>query len=351
LGIYYENDPTGAAELIYLASEIRKGAGDNNVLTDLLVEYIERLGSKIVIEDASPQDKENDNHLKEVIANIESEIVSKLEKKGIEPDVLQAVQQKLTERMEACFKNLKADWESRLDSSTIEKEGGYKTILKMLEDSVEKREELHNIFKQVRLSVNEGGIDENNFQQLNSEIQRPRQLQEKSEAQSQSGKKTSPPNGILSYNHTKLFIEKEVSRCLRYQIPFSVMTISIDKIIPKQEIPRGCINGHQINKYVTDELLNILRHADLVGILTKKIMARLLPMTDNRNAKIAMSRIIRGLNSKYFTINDISLSVKFAAAVTSFDADETPDPASFIHAAEKEHNDFLIRLRNVHDLY
>ena len=347
----FKNDPTGAAELIYLASEIRKGTGDETILTDLLVEYIERLGSKIVIQDANPQEKENDNHLKGVIANIESEIVSKLENKGIEPDVLQAVEQKLTERMEACFKNIKADWESRLDSSTVEKEEGNKTILKMLEEGAEEDEELYRILKQIRLSINERGIDENNFQQLFGEIQRLRQLQEESEAQSQSGKKTSLPNGILSYNHTKLFIEKEVSRCLRYQIPFSVMTISIDKIIPKQEIPKGCIDGHQINKYVTDELLNILRHADLVGILTKKIRVILFPMTDSHNAKIAMSRILKGLNSKDFTINDISFSVKFAGAVTSFDVDETPDSASFIHAAEKEHDDFLIRLRNVQDLY
>jgi GGDEF domain-containing protein len=347
----FKNDPTGAAELIYLASEIRKGTGDNTILTDLLVEYIERLGSKIVIQDASPQDKENDNHLKDVIANVESEIVSKLENKGIEPDVLQTVQQKLTERMEACFKNLKADWESRPDSSTVEKESGNETILKMLEDSAEEDEELQRIFKQIRLSINEHDIDENNFQQLYGEIQRLRQLQEESEAQSQSEKKTSLPNGILSYNHTKLFIEKEVSRCLRYQIPFSIMTISIDKIIPKQEIPKGCIDGHRINKYLTDELLNILRDADLVGILAKKIIAVLLPMTDNSNAKIAMSRILKGLNSKDFTINDISLSVKFAGNVTSFDVDETPDSASFIHTAEKEHNDFLIRLRNVQDLY
>ena len=74
-------------------------------------------------------------------------------------------------------------------------------------------------------------------------------------------------------------------------------------------------------------------------------------MTDNRNAKMAMSRILKGLNSKNFTINDISLSVNFAGVVTSFDADETPDSTSFIQAAEKEHNDFLIRLRNVQDLY
>ena len=347
----FKNDPSGAAELIYLASEIRKGTGDKNVLTDLLVEYVERLGSKIVIEDINPKDQKNDNHLKDVIAKVESEIVNKLEKKGIEADVLHAVQQRLTERMEACFNNLKANWEDGLNLPSNKKEIGNKTIFKMLEESVEEGEELHHIFKQIRLSIDERDIDENNFQQLYGEIQRLRKLQEKGEAQSKPEKKEKLHQGLLSYNNTVLFIEKEVSRSLRYETPFSVMTVSIEKIVPKQAVPRGSINGQQINKFVTDELIYILRDADLVGILTKKIIIVLLPMTDNRNAKMAMSRILKGLNSKNFTINDISLSVKFAGVVTSFDADETPDSTSFIQAAEKEHNDFLIRLRNVQDLY
>ncbi|UCF95181.1 MAG: hypothetical protein JSW39_13855, partial [Desulfobacterales bacterium] len=44
------SDPKGAAELIYLASEIKRGAGDPNVLTELLVDYVERLGSKLALD-------------------------------------------------------------------------------------------------------------------------------------------------------------------------------------------------------------------------------------------------------------------------------------------------------------
>ena len=347
----FKNDPSSAAELIYLATEIRKGTGDETVLKDLLVEYVERLGSKIVLDDAKTDEQQEANHLKEVIAGVESEIISKLEKKGIESEVIQAVQQRLAERMESCFDNLKAEWEQR-QKMTPSKEGEMgTTIFKILEESVEEGDELHNILKQVRSSAQEQEIDENNFQQLCDEIQRRIKIKKKNDTQSNKAEKKKLPTSILNYSNTRLFLEKEIYRCLRYETPFSMITFSISKIIPKQPIPKGAIKGHQIYEFILQELNSILRDADLVGILTKKIIAVLLPMTNKGNARIAMSRLLKCLHAKSFLINDISLSLKFAGAVTSFDIDDTPDWESFIRAAENEHNDLIIRLRNVQDLY
>ena len=347
----FKNDPSSAAELIYLASEIRKGTGDENVLTDLLVEYIERIGSKIALDDVNPNEQKESDDLKKIIAGVESEIVNKLEKKGIEPDVLKAVQQKLIERMESSFNELKAGWKLGQETSSPEDEIGKTSIFNMLEESVDEGEELHNILKQAKSSIREQGLDENNFQQLYNEIQRLTQLQEKSEAKLDNSKKKTLPNGILSYNQTQLFIEKEISRSLRYETPFSVITFSVQEIIPKQSIPSGSINGHLVNKVIMGQLVSNLRDADLIGILTKKIITVLLPMTENPNAKIAMSRLQKGLQAESFIINDFLFSVKFAGVVTSFDVDRTPDFTSFIRTAENGHNDFLIRLKNIQDLY
>ena len=347
----FKNDPSSAAELIYLASKIRKGTGDEDVLTDLLVEYIERIGSKIVLDDVNPNEQKEGDDLKKIIADVESEIVKKLEKKGIEPDVLQAVQQRLIERMDSSFNEITESRELRQDTSSQAGEIGKTTIFTMLEESVNDGEELHKILKQARSSIGERGIDENNFQQLYSEIQRLMKLQEKREAKLENGEKKALPNGILSYNQTLLFIEKEISRSLRYETPFSIITFSVQKIIPKQPIPSGSIKGHLVNNLIMAELVNILRDADLVGILTKKILAVLLPMTENQNAKIAMSRLLKGLHAKSFLINGYSFSVKFAGVITSFDVDRTPDLISFMRIAENEHSDFLVRLKNIQDLY
>ncbi|UCE52538.1 MAG: hypothetical protein JSV31_25315 [Desulfobacterales bacterium] len=343
----FKNDPSGAAELIYLASELRQGTGDEKVLTDFLVEYIERLGSKIALDDTESGEQEAGNHLREVIANVESEIVSKLKKKGVDEDVLGAVQQRLAERMEMCFSKLKLDLERRqaTSSSSATEDMGKSTIFRVLEESVEEGDELHKILIQVRASVKESDIDENNFQQIYEEISKRFQDQPKKKH------KKKLPSDILNYKSTLLFIEKEISRSIRYETPFSAITFSIEKIIPEQPIARGALEGLEINKFIMGELVNILRGSDIVGILSKKIIVVLLPMTEKMSAKVALNRILKTLHTKSFNIKGIPLKVKFGGVVTSFDHDQTPDLDSFISTAENEHTEFLIRLRNVQDLY
>jgi hypothetical protein len=340
-----KNDPSGAAELIYLASELRQGTGDEKVLTDFLVEYIERLGSKIALDDTASGEQEAGSHLREIIANVESEIVSKLKKKGVDENVLGAVQQRLAERMEMCFNKLKLDWERRQKTSATDEDMGKSTIFRVMEESVEEGDELHNILIELRASVKESDIDENNFQQIYEEITKRIQGQPKKK------QKKRLPNEILNYKNTLLFIEKEISRSTRYDTPFSTITFSIEKIIPEKPIPKGAFEGHEINKLVMGELANILRGSDVVGILSKKIIVALLPMTEKTSAKTALNRILKILHTRSFNIKGIPLKVKFGGIVTAFDHNQTPDLDSFISAAENKHNEFLIRLRNVQDLF
>jgi hypothetical protein len=341
----FKRDPSGAAELIYLASELRKDTGDEKILTELLVDYIERIGSKIVLDTTNPDGDASDDHIKKVIANVESDIVSRLDKKGIDDEVLNGVQEKLMERMEMCFKKLKKEWESQQTATTPTTEVGQTTIFRILEESVGEGDELDNILKQVRNSVKEGEIDENNIHQIFKEIT---QINKKK----QTGKKNKKlPSGILSYENTLFFIEKEISRSNRYETTFSVISFSIVKVEPKQPIPKGKLNGQEINEFVMRELVKSLRDADLIGILTKKILIALLPMADKENAKIAMRRILRSLHDGLITVNGLDLKVQFAGTVTAFDENQTPDLESFLKVVENDHNELIIRLRNIRELY
>ena len=340
-----KRDPSGAAELIYLASELRKGTGDDKILTELLVDYIERIGSKIVLDTTDLNDANGDNNIKKVIANVESEIVGRLDKKGIDDKVLDSVQEKLMERMEMCFNKIKKEWESRQTSDTSTVAADQTTIFKILEESVGEGDELHNILAQVRSSVKEGKIDENNIQQIFKEIARIN----KNKQTRKTGKTL--PSGILPNNTTRFFIEKEIFRSNRYETPFSVIALSIVKVESKQPIPKGKLNGQKINQCVMAELAKSLRDADLIGILTKKILVVLLPMTEKENAKIAMRRILGSLHGHPITVNNLDLKVQFAATVTSFDEDQTPDLKSFLKVIENDHDEFIIRLQNIRDLY
>ena len=340
----FKKDPSSAAELIYLASELRKGTGDDKILTELLVDYIERIGSKIVLDRVNPGGDTDENHIRKVIANVESDIVSRLDKKGIDDEVLEGVQKKLMARMEECFNKLKNEWELKQKSTTPADDIGQTTIFKILEESVDEGDELHDILTRARKDVQAGEIDENDIRQIFNKIK----LINKKKATRKNRKAL--PGGILTHQNTLLFIEKEISRSNRYDTPFSVITFSIIKIVPNQPIPKGKLSGQKINQIVMGELIKSLRNADLVGILTKSILVVLLPMTEKENARIALRRLTKSLHDGPITVNGFDLKVQFAGAVTSFDAYHTPDLDTFLKIVENDHNELVVRLKNVHGL-
>ncbi|MBW2564798.1 MAG: hypothetical protein JRE29_12340, partial [Deltaproteobacteria bacterium] len=385
-------DPSGAAELIYLASEIKKGTGDEKVLSDLLVDYVERIGSKISLDAAEQKGEEGGKYLKNIISGVESEIVGKLKQKDINSDIISSVEKRLEERMEECFDKLQSDWASRYDSSGS---GEGKSILDIFEEDAKEGEDLKRILESVRSSVRERGLDENDFKQMFNEFSKSKLSQEKKnlkkeelekeaqekrklkkkeqekEAQNkeelkkkdqekktqgkkeQEKKKEKPgfPKGVFNRKTTLYFIEKEISRAVRYSTPFSAMLLSILKVTPEKSVPKGSITHGDVMNAVLAELAEVVRDTDMVGLLDKKKILALLPMTKKTDSKMAMSRIMKILQAKSFIINDYPLAVKFVGVVSDYDHDRAQTLKSFIKASENELYDMINRLKNIQDIY
>ncbi|MGD9189601.1 MAG: hypothetical protein PVI89_15385, partial [Desulfobacteraceae bacterium] len=93
-----KENPAQAAKLIYLASEIRKGTGDDAVLADILVDYVEKMGQQIA-RDAAPTDsKEGEEHLKKVIGDVESTIIGQLGRMDLDNEVLLRIEERINKR-------------------------------------------------------------------------------------------------------------------------------------------------------------------------------------------------------------------------------------------------------------
>ena len=380
-------DPSGAAELIYLASEIKKGTGDEKVLSDLLVDYVERIGSKISLDAAEQKGEEGGKYLKNIISGVESEIVSKLKQKDINNDIISSVEKRLEERMEECFNKLQSDWALRYDSSGT-KEG--KTILDIFEEDAKEGEDLKAILESVRSSVREGGLDENDFKQMFNEFSKSKLSQQKKnlkkkelekeaqekeelkkkaqekeeqvnktlekkeqEKKMQGKKKEKPglPKGVFNRKTTLYFVEKEISRAVRYSTPFSAMLLSILKVTPEKPVPKGSITHGDVMNAVLAELAETVRDTDTVGLLDKKKILTLLPMTKKTDSKMAMSRIMKILQAKSFIVNDYPLAVKFVGVVSVYDHDRAQTLKSYIKASENELYDMINRLKNIQELY
>jgi len=380
-------DPGGAAELIYLASEIKKGTGDEKVLSDLLVDYVERIGSKISLDAAEEKGEEGGKYLKDIISKVESEIVGQLKEKDIDNDVISSVQNRLEERMEECFNKLQSDWASRSEASG---NGKGKSVLDIFEEDAKEGEDLKAILESVRSSIQEKELDENDFKQILDEISKSKleqqkknlkkeelkkkaqenerlkkeaqqkQKQEKEEVKKktqgkkeQEKKKEKPglPKGVLNRKSTLYFIEKEISRAVRYGTPFSVMLLSIFKVTPEKSVPKGMISQSDIMNALLAETAETVRDTDTVGILDKKKIITLLPMTGKTESKMAMSRIMKILQADSFIINDYPLAIKIVGVVSVYDNDRAQTLKAYIKASEHELFNMINRLQNVQDLY
>ena len=340
-----KENPVEAAELICLAAEIRKGTGDEKVLTDLLVDYVERMGSKLGQDITAENGAEGEQHLRQVITGLETNIVSRLKDMNVvKDDVLEGLEERLNKRMDVVFDKLRDDWIQSKSMTPEENRSKNLTVLQILEQSVGENEELGEILTIVRAKVQAEEIDENDFKEIYSEINKQKQIKREQEA-----KKKMPP-GVLKSQAIVFVIKKEISRASRYDLPFSALSFSVVKTKPKTEGPADAITQQAVMDAILQRLADILREADIIGQLGKNKMVGLLPMTMKSDAKQALRRTMRLLHGDPIEVDGIPLTVKIAGVSTTFDAERMTDGKAFMQAMSNELIEMIARVKNIQEL-
>ncbi len=341
-----KENPVEAAELICLAAEIRKGTGDEKVLTDLLVDYVERMGSKLGQDITAENGAEGEQHLRQVITGLETNIVSRLKDMNVvKDDVLEGLEERLNKRMDTVFDKLRDDWIQSKSMTPEQNRAKNLSVLQILEQSVGENEELGEILTIVRSKVKSEEIDENDFKEIYSEINKQKQIKREQEA-----KKKMPP-GVLKSQAIMFVIKKEISRASRYDLPFSALAFSVVKAKPKTGGPADAITQQAVMDAILHRLADILREADIIGQLGKNKMIGLLPMTMQSDAKLALRRTMRLLHSDQIEVGGIPLTVKIAGVSTTFDADRMTDGSVFMQAMSNELTEMVIRVKNIQELF
>ena len=341
-----KDNPVEAAELIYLAAEIRKGTGDEKVLTDLLVDYVERMGSKLGQDITAENGAEGEQHLRQVITGLETNIVSRLKDMNVvKDDVMEGLEDRLNKRMDAVFDKLRDDWIQSKSMTPEQNRSKNLSVLQILEQSVGEDEELGEILTIVRSKVQSEEIDENDFKEIYSEINKQKQIKREQEA-----KKKMPP-GVLKSQAIIFVIKKEISRASRYDLPFSALSFSVVKAKPKTGGPADAIEQQAVMDAILHRLADILREADIIGQLGKNKMIGLLPMTMQSDAKLALRRTMRLLHSDPIEVGGIPLTVKVAGVSTTFDPERMTDGKAFIQAMSNELTEMVVRVKNIQELF
>jgi len=344
-------NPKGAAELIYLASEIRKGSGDDKVMSDLLVDYIERVGSKLTLDAAEKRGPEGEKQLHGIIAKVEKELLQGLKNKDIDTAVIHQVAQRLNNRMEECTKRLESQWSLRRKSYPGDSEESATTVLGVFEESADDEQELHAVLDKVRSSVDNKGLDKNSVKQVKVDSEEAISPSQKETPEAEKPAITAPLKGVLKRSSILYILEKEIARSIRYETPFSVLMLSVFKVKPEKQVAPDTINNEAVMNLVLNHLIRVFRKTDIIGQLDEGKILVILPMTPEVNSRKAMSRILKQINDRRFEIDGIALTLKLAGSVTAFDQDLTPSLKEFIRRAEDNIMDMIMRLKNIHSIY
>jgi len=339
-----KKDPKQAAELMALAAEIRKGEGDEQVLTDVLVEYVERLGTSMTQDMARESGPGDEDHLRNVMTGVESKLVKQLRQMDIQDDVLTRIEGKLNQRLDDIVQDIKLDYirSTGLDSAPREIEE--LTVLQTLERSVSESDELGGILKAVRQRVDDGEVDADDFSQIYAEIERQKQLQEEQDANREM------PAGVLSTKNLTLFIDKEISKAVRYELPFSALAFSVVRAKYLEKRPGKKIPADELLDQVLERLARIVRDTDVVGKLRKNQMVALLPLTPLGEAKLALRRTMKLLHGEAFEMGGVPLEVKVAGTITPFQKGRTPNTETFMDVLSKDLVEMATRVKNIHAL-
>jgi hypothetical protein len=320
-------NPQGAAELIYLAAEIRKSGQDESILSELLVEYVERAGTELTLDAIKSDDKADSGKIHSIFERIRTDLVGNLKNKQIDNDVLERMESRLVERLEESIRHLKSAMVYKQFDSSESRPPTKADLLKLLKTQSKDTNELKEIVTQVKQALAERGVEENIFDEVYTEIMA--QPEKKT-----SGKPKPPPPGSLNRASTLFVLEKEILRANRYDTPFSILSFMVIKALPKETVIPGDVTPEDIIAGFVGALTQIVRETDLVGMLSPKMVGVIQPMTPGENAKIALERISQALRSIEFRVNDIPFEIDFAATVTPFDAEQTADLKSFVAAAQ-----------------
>jgi hypothetical protein len=246
--------------------------------------------------------------------------------------------------MDELFENLKGEWNTRQSGEPEKESPKDLSVLQILEESVGDSEELGTILRMVRSEAQSKGLDENDFKEILAEINKQKDNKKRRNA------KKIMPGDILDSEGLTFFLEKEISRSLRYDLPFATMSFSVVSAKPKTKAPTDTITQKALIDAVLHKLAAKIRGADMVALFGKNKVVALLPMTPQDEGKLALRRHLKLLNTETVEVKGIPVAIQVAGVITNFDSDKTPDASAFLEVLSSDLSEMVTRIKNLHGL-
>jgi hypothetical protein len=333
-----QSDPTGFARFLYLASEIEKESGSSKPLCDILVDHLERLGPKLVNRGGGAEQVACDEKLRNLVLHFNAKVVDGLRGGPVDTRVVDEVEQRLTARLESSVQAIRAELTEYKDSL---KAADHRTLLQNLEESLGEEHELKRVLTQVRADFKEQGLDENDLAKIFERIEAVKKSDRNAE------KKID--DIVFSQKHTRMLLEIEIARAVRYGTDLSGIAFSVYKTASQPPGDGVEVSTVDVTTVILKKLRDKLRNTDWIGVLSNKLFMAVLSMTTPKEAHLASRRLLKSVNADPIRISGRPVPVKVAGSVFHYDSKLMPDTEALIRYAQMEHMEMAHRLRNLQD--
>ncbi|MGD9162410.1 MAG: hypothetical protein PVG39_28640, partial [Desulfobacteraceae bacterium] len=337
-----KENPIQSAEMIYLASEIRKSGGDEKTLTDLIVNYVEQIGSKYSQDIKEKKREGSEKHIQQDLTEVKSNLVQHLGSLNIKDDLLGRLEERVNQRMDDIFNQLRSEWIKSHSASQEQVSLSNLTVLETLERGISEDEELGQILKIIREKVSSGEIDENDFNQIYPEIVKQEQLRRS------ANEKKGTPVGIMREKMLMTYVDKEISRAKRFKTSLSILGFTLVKAKAKNVSQAKQIKTQDVMDTLLTKFVEIFRTPDIIGEVRKNNFIVLLPMTDRGRANLALRRTMKILHLSPLDVGGVDIEIKVAGVVADIDLMDITNAGSLVDHLTSQLKDMATRIANLH---
>jgi hypothetical protein len=276
------------------------------------------------------------------MGDVKTNLVQQLGNLDIKGDLLARLEEKLNQRMDDVLDKLRSEW---LNSQSIPAEQEFSkvlTVLETFEQGASDDGDLRDTLIEIRKKVESQEIDENDFDQIYSEIVK----QELSSKAKNDNNALS--SGILREQLLMTFIDKEISRAKRYEMPLTALGFTLVSARGKTNSQSGSIKARDVVNSLLVELTDIFRDSDIIGELSRNQLIVLLPMTHRGKAKVALRRAMKTLHQKTIDLGGTALEVKVAGVAVDYDLKDAADASSLADHLAMQLAEMATRIGNIH---
>jgi hypothetical protein len=322
-------DPRVAAELIVLAAEVRSLGpnSDENILSQILVDYVEQLGGELALEKAQKEGPEGVHRIHEIVSQIKEEFITHLRDRLDNGALVEQVQKEVVKRQEQNLVHLQKEWVLRNFLDNTQQRLKPEAVVDAVKKAYPDPEQHSEILTWVMEAMEAQGVDPGPLKAT---------LEMRGRVERVDEDPLKPPRGTLPRNMILFILQEEMKRARSFDYLFSAIELSVKNATTLRPVPIGFVRPHEIRNALMEHARELLRDVDLLGCIEEQTALILLPFTNAEEAESISQKVFDRLNGATLLVRDVPVRVKLAVVNETYDKEKNPHVKSLLINLERK---------------